>query len=512
MPLTKEEYKLIGGYPSVDPHFQFLQLRDLKLGTKGLLKVFLDLEEDNILKHVDFSGNISRQEASIPGRLTLFISKLAQVLRHNKCLTAIDVCDNNLFYFTPHPCNEHVVDYLKAFTDAIIPSEITHLDISNNYMVGPRRGTIYTGLRYLMRNFVHPQGLVLKARHSMLHSYCCQLIAEGIGTGSQLEELDICDNCIGLDPNNAPASDGVVCLCANLMNTLSMRVLRLARNHIMDDDVATIANAAAFLPSLQILDLSGNHCSYFGARALKYLIMAHGSLDNKTQKQGLEELYLSQNPLGSLGIDEISQAVGETFTLQRLGLAECEVDRVSMGVLSAALQNNSTITVLDVSNNRVTPYVESVAQMESEAVKVLNNLRINPLAIDANKLNKVLYLATARKLRFLPPETLFKLHSNPSFNIPSTPMKDSLHVLMPPLRTKQVKDITSESAALPARLVLSREVSRRMAASRKIFHAVMPWMREIQAEKAFEKQMEALRKAKEQKDLENDEASLASTH
>ena len=51
-----------------------------------------------------------------------------------------------------------------------------------------------------------------------------------------------------------------------------------------------------------------------------------------------------------------------------------------------------------------------------------------------------------------------------------------------------------------------------MAASRKIFHAVMPWMREIQAEKAFEKQMEALRKAKAQKDLENDDASLASTH
>lgn len=490
MPLTRDEYMAVGGYLTVDPFFEHMTLRSRQLGFKGLASVIIDLADDNILKHVDLSDNISRQEANIPDKMTKFIATLAKALKKNTTITALDLCSNHLCDFTAHPCNNHIIDYLIAITDALIPSPITHLDISDNLIVGPN-GRMYTGLRHLVKHFLHPQGIVLKARKSNLHAYCFQIISEALGTGSVLEELDLSDNLGGIDPLGKPASDGISRLCVQLMNTLTIRVIRLARNHILDDDIAAIANAVSYIPSCQILDLRGNHCSYFGARALKYMIMCHGTLAE--EKTGLLELHLSDNPLCREGTLELCEALPATFTLTHLSLACCEIDRETMYTLAGAMAGNSTIINLDVSGNRVTPFVEALAQSEADAMRNIIALKSKPLAMDATKLNKTLYSATAKKLRFLTSDVLAQLHHNPSFNIVPSEMRDRLHVLEPPGRKKMISTVKTESEALHPRLVHSKTVHDRMAASRKIYNVTLRWMREWQKERAFEKAMEALR-------------------
>lgn len=499
--VSQEEYILkCGGYLSVNPSYEYLTLRGRGLGFKGLSRLFVDLGDDNILKHVDISDNIARKEANNPAKMEGFLRNLAKAMKQNTTLTALDLCGNNLFCFTPHPCTEHIIDYLTAFTKALIPSNVTRLDISDNYMVGVN-GRLYSGFRYLMTKFIHPQGIVLKARKSFLHSYCCQIISEGIGTGSLLEELDICDNRIGRDPMGHPASDGIATLCTQLMNTQNMRVLRVARNDIQDDDVATISAAVAVMPSMQILDLSGNHCGFFGARALKFMLMSHGTLDT-SQKQGLTELHLSDNPLCSEGTLEICEALRSTYTLSWLALAACQINRETMTALQQALALNSSVVRLDNGGNLVNAYIESTPQAEVEAMRVIHTLQKAPLKVDAARLNSAVYSAVAKKLRFMTAAQLTALHDNPSFNIPATEMKDSLHVLQPPARTLLVGKIKDSSAGIAPRLEQSRALNRRMQASRVIFHVTLRWMREWQKEREFERAMEALRKAKELKDLE----------
>jgi len=498
---SEEEYMLnCGGYLDVDPSFQYLTLRGRQLGFKGISRLFVDLADDNILKHVDVSDNVSKKEANNPARMTEFLANLGKAMKNNTTLTALDVCNNHLFSYTPHPCNEHIIDYLTIFTNAIITSNVTKLDISGNYMVGVN-GRLYSGFRYLMTKFIHPQGVVLKARRSYLHSYCCQIISEGIGTGSMLEELDICDNHIGKDPFGEPASDGISTLCTQLMNTQHMRVLRVANNSIMDDDIATIANAVMFIPTMQILDLSGNQCSFFGAQAIKFMLMSHGTLKPE-EKHGLLELHLSRNPLGSEGTLEICEALGCTYTLTWLALAECEIEREIMYALQRALALNCTIVRLDNHDNRVTPYVENIAQTEVEAMRVICELRRKPLAVDAAKLNGTVYAAVAKKLRFMSQEHLAALHQNPSFNVVASEMRDSLHVLCPPGRGKYLTHIKSLSDSIHSRLQQSSEVDRLLRAKRVIYNITIRWMREWQKEREFEKAMERLRKSKAQQDLD----------
>lgn len=502
MPLTREEYMAVGGYTDVNPAYQYLSLHGRGLEVKGLKPVLTDLTDDNIIKHLDLGFNVSVKGASNPDNMEAFLRSLRLALKNNQYLTALDLAGNNLFLHTAHPCNEHLFDYLTHLTDTLMPSAVTRVDLSENFIVG-KNGRMYTGLRYFMVNFMLPQGEALRARKSHLHSYCYTLIAEGIGAGSSLTELDLSDNLAGIDPMGKPSSDGISALCTQLMNTLQLRVLKLARNHILDDDVVSIANAVSYMPSCQVLDLSGNFCAYFGARALKFTIMSHGTLSDP--KTGLLELALSQNALQAEGTLEICEAIKASYTLTHVSLAGCEIDRPSMFALKDALALNSTIISLDVSNNRVTPFVQANAESEVEAMRNILLLRKDPMKIDATKLSKAIYSATAKKLRFLSTEVLRRLHHNESFNIIPSEMRDNLHVLEPPGRVRMIGSIKTTSTDINERLAQSRAVEVRMRASRKIFNVVIVWMREWQKERQFERAMEALRNKSKKNDQANED-------
>jgi len=64
--------------------------------------------------------------------LELFFSNLNQAIELNVSLTALDIGGNHLGDFSPHPANNHKVDYLNTLAVSLKKSRITHLDLSGN--------------------------------------------------------------------------------------------------------------------------------------------------------------------------------------------------------------------------------------------------------------------------------------------------------------------------------------------------------------------------------------------
>lgn len=57
-----------------------------------------------------------------------------------------------------------------------------------------------------------------------------------------------------------------------------MRVLKIARNFLRDDDIALLADAIHDIPSFMDLDIAGNCCREFGAEALRRTLLGHSAL------------------------------------------------------------------------------------------------------------------------------------------------------------------------------------------------------------------------------------------
>lgn len=57
-----------------------------------------------------------------------------------------------------------------------------------------------------------------------------------------------------------------------------MRAIKLARNHLHDDDIILLCNAVGSLHTVKLLDISGNICIGNGAQAVKHLILSHSTL------------------------------------------------------------------------------------------------------------------------------------------------------------------------------------------------------------------------------------------
>ncbi len=148
-----------------------------------------------------------------------------------------------LMTFTQTFINLQVHDYMKELTDTLCKSKIIRLDVSGNYLCG-KGGREYSGILYLVRKFCCRGGLkALKVRDNRLHSQGCAAVSEGLGVFSALEELDISDNFLGLDPTGRFNAEGVLLLSRQVSQTLGLRILRLARNSLRDEDITHLGEA-----------------------------------------------------------------------------------------------------------------------------------------------------------------------------------------------------------------------------------------------------------------------------
>lgn len=262
-----------GAYEEVNPEFEYLDLSYRGLGPNGILEVLQDITGDQILKQVNFSYNIIAEQFREPKQVEEFIKVFKRIMSKHRTLTAIDLAGNHLFRNHPHPTNEHTKNYQVVLCAALKATKITHIDLSDTNITG-HSGRELMGLTHLMKNFmIH--GKAFKCRMNKINSQGVWAISNALGAFSSLTFLDLSCNVAGLDPSGRHNSEGIAALAMSLKQSLHMRVLKIADNHLEDDDFVFIADALSFMPQFQDLDVSSNQCRTNGARALKLAIISH---------------------------------------------------------------------------------------------------------------------------------------------------------------------------------------------------------------------------------------------
>jgi len=428
-------------------------------------------------------------------------------LKTNKTLTALDLAFNHMFDNYEHPSNEHVHNYMKELTDSLMKSKIRHLDISGNYMCGAG-GREYTGILYMMRKYCKEGGLkTLKVRGNRLHSQGVAAVSEGLGAFSILEELDLRDNFIGLDPTGRFNSEGMMFLSRQISMTKSLQVLKLARNALRDEDLTWLAGAVMYMPRIMELDLSGNQFTGIGMMALKDAIISHSALEG--EDEGLRVLDLSYNPLSrSDGIKYLCEGLARTLTINNLNLRCCEMDEEDMDLLQDILAGNCTILKIDVRLNLAGELAEALCFAEVEALNRVYSLRHNHMAFDARTLPLILYNATAQKLRFLPSNVLQMCYGNPSLVEEFSKMEECLNAYEPPSRKSMLAFVFKRDSKMKGRREQSGEQSKLLRLTHKIFHAIMKWWAVIRKEKQLQRTLQNQAAKRKMESEQNEEAAF----
>lgn len=190
-------------------------------------------------------------------------------------------------------------DYWVDLAKILLKSNIRRLDISDNAISGTS-GTRVSGLRYFFRTYVHEHCQAIKVRMSNIHAGSIGAVCEGLGHGSDVEHIDLSDNRIGLAPSNIHTHTGIETLFHELSCTENIRVIKLARNSLRDEEFEYVARGINGMATLEELDLHGNYCHDIGMGHLKLSLLSLGAFTHG-ELYGLKDLNLSQNPIGDIG-------------------------------------------------------------------------------------------------------------------------------------------------------------------------------------------------------------------
>jgi len=489
------------------PDHEYMNMSRKGLGVDDIEEIMINMKEDTFIKHLNLNNNLSSSQASKPTRMVQLHKCIRGALKVNKTLTALDLAFNHLFDQYEHPSNEHVHNYMKELTDSLMKSKIRHLDISGNYMCGIG-GREYAGILYMMRKYCKEGGLrTLKVRENRLHSQGVAAVSEGLGAFSVLEELDLRDNFIGLDPTGCFNSEGMMLLSRQISMTKSLQVLKLARNALRDEDLSWLAASVAYMPRIMELDLSGNQLTGIGMMSLKDAIISHSALE--ADDEGLRVLDLSYNPLSrSDGIKYLCEGLARTLTISNLNLRCCEMNREDMDLLQDTLAGNCTILKIDVRLNLAGELAEALCFAEVEALNRVYSLRHNHMAFDANTLPLIVYNATAQKLRFLPSNVLQMCYANPSLVKEFSKMEECLNTYEPPSRKHMLAVVFKKDNNLKGRREMSGEQSKLLRVTHRIFHMIMKWWAVIRKEKALQKTLENQAAKRRMESEQNEETAF----
>jgi Leucine-rich repeat (LRR) protein len=500
-----KEFKI--SYYCPEQH-QYMNMMNKGLGVTGINEILENLKTDTHLLHVNFARNIHVDEASLPRKMQALHASLRATLKQNKTLTCLDLSYNHLFDFTKHPTNEHVHNYLIELTDSLVKSKVVRLNISGNFLCG-KGGREYTGILYLVRKYCARGGLrSLIVRDNRLHSQGCAAVSESLGVFSKLEELDLRDNFLGLDPTGRLNSEGMRTIAKQLSQSPHLHTVRLARNCLRDEDITYLGDAICYMPRLEILDLNGNLFTGIGMIALKNAIISHSALTGANE--GLKKLDLSFNKIAEVeGMVQLCEALKCTMTLYSLGLRGCSIGPMDMKHLQETLADNGTILELDINENRIPPVLLGLTNAEVEGLNVVYSLKKDHMALDTAKLTGAVYKTTARKLRYLPSEVLQKCYENPSIMKEGSEMRVYLELYEPPSRKVLIKGILDKDEKLKhSRLGHSNEHDDKLKQMHRIFHAVMRWWNVKRKEKSLKARLQQQKEAAAKASQKNEESAF----
>ena len=263
-------------YDDLDEKYEYLDLSGKHMMIQEIKDVLEDLVEDSMIKHINLSRNISREDASDPNLMGSLFESLTHALLGNSCLIALDWAGNHIGDFGPHPPNDHVIDYIVVLADALSQSTVRRVDLSDNCLTGLSYRKL-SGLSRLVRHCIPFKFEVLRLRNNGINSLAVGLLSKALGMESVLQEVDLSYNMIGKDALGRQNSEGIVAICVNLAQTHSLKKLYLAGNYLQDEEIVELCGALCRMPNLALLDLSNNQLRGVGMEALREVLQGHGS-------------------------------------------------------------------------------------------------------------------------------------------------------------------------------------------------------------------------------------------
>ncbi|XP_006877048.1 PREDICTED: ribonuclease inhibitor [Chrysochloris asiatica] len=193
----------------------------------------------------------------------------------------------------------------------------------------------------------------------------CKELCSIVATKHCLRELDLGDNQLG--------DEGLATLCPGLLSPSSrLRTLWIWECGFSAEGCKSLSGILRAKESLRELSLAGNELGDQGAKLLcealrepacrleSLWVKSCGLTDAccqdfstmLAQNRRLQELQLSNNKLGDLGVQLLCQGLGQPgTTLRALWLGDCEVTDSGCTTLASLLLSNHSLRELDLSNN-----------------------------------------------------------------------------------------------------------------------------------------------------------------
>ena len=97
---------------------------------------------------------------------------------------------------------------------------------------------------------------------------------------------------------------------------------------------------------------------------------------------------LSENPLRSDGMAEIAEAVRRSHSIITLKLRQCLASEDAITSLKQRLSENTAITDMDVSGNKIPERLRLAVEAEAEANHLLQAIEDRPLEVDISVLRR----------------------------------------------------------------------------------------------------------------------------
>ena len=162
-------------------------------------------------------------------------------------------------------------------------------------------------------------------------------------------------------------------------SVLKLTVCDMSGNHIGDSGMSHISDHVQRSRSLTTLNLSSNACTGAGSRCLGEMLEANESLT---------ELDISWNGIGGEQVSAFWHGVRDNTKLQRLLAAwNGFCDLTACQALSDAIENNSQLSLLDLSHNRLTEECCAIISSGFQLNETLIELHLdgNPIGITGAK-------------------------------------------------------------------------------------------------------------------------------
>ena len=322
--------------------FKTLYISCCRIDDQGVKSLASALETNGSLEELNLIGNVA-----ITG---IGLMALGESLKRNRGLNTLNIS---------YCCIDD--QGMKSLASALeMNGSLEELDLRGNYAVTS------IGLMALGESLKRNKGL-----KTLNISYCCiddqgmKSLASALETNGSLEELD-------LSRNVAITGIGHMALGESLKRNRGLKTLNISFCCIDDQGMKSLASALEMNGSLEELTLSGSRAvtgigvmalgeSLKRNRGLKRLNISHcdiGDLGVKTlasaleMNGSLEELDLSWNvAITGIGLFALGESLKRNRGLKTLNISYCGIEYQGMMSLASALETNSSLAVLDLSDN-----------------------------------------------------------------------------------------------------------------------------------------------------------------